>query len=122
MTGSQQKRKAAVDYVLGTLVFDSLRTLREIIRSEVCEQNKHDLMAKTDATEEYLMFAYLNHIGMDADALHDSSFSLEALEDNLSSEVGESLQQSTCISCHAWLLSRLFKMSSKHWKQLGKTQ
>ena len=77
LTRGQQKRKAAVDYVLGTLVYENVRQAREIVSGEVsCEDESRILLKQLDAVEEFLKFTYLEHIDIDDDVLHSKNFAL----------------------------------------------
>ena len=78
LTRGQQKRKTAVDYVLGTLVYDNIRCARDLVTGEVDGPDKRaQLLCQLDAVEEFLKFTYLEHIDIDNDPLHDSTFALE---------------------------------------------
>lgn len=54
ITRGQLKRKAAVDYVLGILVHDKIRTLRELVRTEMIHDGDQNLfLSRLDAVEEF---------------------------------------------------------------------
>ena len=75
LTRGQQKRKAAVDYVLGCLCYDNLGTVREIVEGEIQSvEVKQSVKAQIDAVEEFMKFSYLEHVSLDSDALNDQEF------------------------------------------------
>lgn len=89
-------KEAAVDYVLGTLVYDNIRTLRELVRTEIIhDENQNIFLSELDAVEEFLKFKMLEHISADSDPLHDPNFAVHACMDN--SEKVET-QCMTCLS------------------------
>lgn len=53
VTNGQQKRKSAVDYVLGALIHDNLNVARDIVSKEAEETNRADVLTKPiDAAEQ----------------------------------------------------------------------
>lgn len=94
VTRGQLKRKAAVDYVLCTLVYDNIRTLRELVRAEMIHDEDQNLfLSQLDAVEEFMKFTMLEHISADSDTLHDPDFALHASIDN-----GDKVE-TQCMTC-----------------------
>ena len=94
LTRGQLKRKAAVDYVLGTLVYDNIRTLCELVRVEMIHnEDRNMFLSQLDAVGEFLKFTMLEHIFSDSDPLHDPDFALHESTDN-----GEKLE-TQCMTC-----------------------
>ena len=77
VTNGQQKRKSAVDYVLGALVYDNINVARDIVAKEVQTTERADVLTKQiDATEQFLKFVYLEHIASDNDIFHNPNLAL----------------------------------------------
>lgn len=81
ITKRQQNRKSAVDYVLGTLYYDTMILLREIVRDLIDLGPERDaLLKRIDAIEEFLKFTYMEHVGKDSDGFHDITHALSSSE------------------------------------------
>lgn len=81
VTRGMQKRKAAVDYVLGALAYDNLRVALNVVKGELYASDRYELYLKQiDAIEEFIKFSYLEHIGSSHDAVHDQNFSLSEVQ------------------------------------------
>lgn len=76
-TRGEQKRKAAVDYVFGTLLYDRTKTAREMVVNEVQDvEARRLLLEQLCFTEEFLKFTFLEHIGSDTDAFRNVDIAL----------------------------------------------
>ena len=75
LTGGHLKRKAAVDYALGTLVYDKTRTLLELVRVEmILDEDQKLCLSQLDTVEDFLKFTVLEHISADSDPPLDPGF------------------------------------------------
>lgn len=96
LTRGQINRKDAVDYVLGTLVYDNIRLLRHVVCKEISDQRHvKTLLTQLDAVEEFLKFVMLENIGIDGDPLYCAGIALNRA-------IPASVQiESTCDKCLA---------------------
>lgn len=76
-TKGQQIMKNFVDYCLGVLVFENMRTLEYVVNElamDLMERKK--LISEIIAVSDYLKRGYHAHLDMEEDAAHDSCLAL----------------------------------------------
>lgn len=97
ITKSQRKRKTAVDYVLGTLVYDNLALVRRVISDIISEKNlRASLFATLNASEQHAKFSYITgHLGKGNNAFHDLKFGLDPTSRSAHA------RESSCAQCLA---------------------
>lgn len=73
LTSGVQKMKQCVDYCLAVLVFESFRTLKEIINKCITDiGSRKDLVKQVESVCDFLKYGYSLHIEMDNEVFHDS--------------------------------------------------
>lgn len=73
LTSGEQKMKSCIDYCLGVLVFENIRTLKGIITAFVPEVSKRKLLLKqAEAVADFLKHGYSHHVDCDTDQAHNS--------------------------------------------------
>ena len=98
ITKIQRDRKCAVDYVLGSLVFDIFAAIRRVVQDHVDDRSEMGkLLGALDAAEMHVKFSYISgHAGKDDEsAFHDRSFALSQ------SNTGTVHCESSCGQCLA---------------------
>ena len=98
ITKSQRIRKSAVDYVMGTVIYETFSLLRRIVQERVLDMAVHSrLLRALDAAEQYARFNYISgHEGSsEGDAFHDRSFALSPPVQNIQ------CRQAACPQCMA---------------------
>lgn len=99
VTNGQQRRKSAVDYVLGELVYDNLNVARDIVSKDISEKDMaEELMRLLDAVEQFLKFLLLEHISSDGDIFHDPNLAHSDLSTNRGNDNVYKTSFNSCIS------------------------